>query len=604
MKQSSNKLKAFLPALNDGGKAIAKYLLPSVMALSGVAYSASTLASTTGEQKTLVLMVNFQENPTEQAMTNAEARELMFGTINDYYKANSYNQIWFTGEVVGPFTVPLSNQECNIAFTLEDEAKKQAQASGIVLDDYTRFVFLTTGDGCSSNGSATTSSIPSRVIINGLKEPRVLAHELGHNLGLLHANALDCSEGVFGGTCRTIEYGDSYDTMGSYDMGYFNTFQKERLGWMAASVAPEVTLAQRSGTYTLGAYEENNGQPVAIKIPRGLDENGKQRWLYIEYRQAIAHDGFLADRSYKVFREDVTAGIVIRQATEGDARSSQLLHMKPGSYYEENFGFKDWRDPTLPVGATFTDPESGATISLVSAESGNAEVSIAFGQTSCAEQAPSLSATPLSATEVSAGDQVSYKVSVTNRDSASCAASTVDVQALLPQGWYANSELVSLAPGESVNVTISVTSAVDASADTYSLTINASNSEQIASTQVSYTVTDTSGETPVSPELNALDDQVTLTSVGSIIIDVMANDTLSEPDKVRLISAGGASKGSVELLSDGAVRYTPGKRFKNSDSFSYTISDGITSATANVSIALQKGDTGGGATKPGRGKNK
>ncbi|WP_105199047.1 Ig-like domain-containing protein [Pseudoalteromonas sp. T1lg10] len=604
MKQSSNKLTAFLPALNDGGKTIAKYLLPSVMALSGVAYSASSLASTTGEQKTLVLMVNFQENPAEQPMTSAEARELMFGTINDYYKANSYGQLWFTGEVGGLVTVPLSNQDCNTSYILEEEAKKQAQAKGIDLSGYTRFVYLTTGDGCATEGSATTSSLPSRVIINGAREPRVLAHELGHNLGLRHANALNCTDGVLGGSCRTISYGDSYDTMGNDDMGYFSTFQKERLGWMTSSVAPEISVAERTGTYSLGAYEENDGQPIAIKIPRGPDANGKQRWLYVEYRQAIAHDDFLADRSYSFFRDDVTAGIVVRQATEGDAYSSQLLHMKPNSYYEQQTGYKDWGDPALPVGGTFTDPESGATISLISAQDGKAEVSVTFGQTSCAAQTPSLSATPLSSTEVSAGAQVSYKVSVTNRDSNSCGTSTIDVRALLPQGWYADSEQVSLAPGESVDVTLSVTSAVDAAANTYPLTINASNSDKVASTQVAYTVISSSGELPITPVLKANDDQVAITSLSSVIVDVMANDTLSEPETVRLVTVSGASKGSVELLSDGTVRYTPGKRFKNSDSFSYTISDGITSATANVSIALQKGDTGGGATKPGRGKNK
>ena len=58
------------------------------------------------------------------------------------------------------------------------------------------------------------------------------------------------------------------------------------------------------------------------------------------------------------------------------------------------------------------------------------------------------------------------------------------------------------------------------------------------------------------------------------------------------------AKGRVSLKADGTLTYTPAKRFKNSDSFSYTISDGIDNASATVSITLQDSGGGGGKGKP------
>jgi hypothetical protein len=53
---------------------------------------------------------------------------------------------------------------------------------------------------------------------------------------------------------------------------------------------------------------------------------------------------------------------------------------------------------------------------------------------------------------------------------------------------------------------------------------------------------------------------------------------------------------------DGTLTYTPGKGFKGNDSFTYAITDGTDSATAEVVVSVQ--ETPGGGKGGGKGGNK
>src|SRR5262249_26065764 len=51
--------------------------------------------NTFGVQKTLVMLVNFQDN-LSQPWTLDDVRGVVFGTVSDYFKENSYQQTWLT----------------------------------------------------------------------------------------------------------------------------------------------------------------------------------------------------------------------------------------------------------------------------------------------------------------------------------------------------------------------------------------------------------------------------------------------------------------------------------------------------------------------------
>ena len=207
----------------------------------------------------------------------------------------------------------------------------------------------------------------------------------------------------------------------------------------------------------------------------------------------------------------------------------------------------------------------------------------------CEPADPLLSLTVSSSAEVTPGTTVQYTGSLTNRDSSGCAASNFAVFADIPAGWSASTESVTLAPGASAPITVSITSAVDAAESVYSIGINAENAADTgygSSATVSYLVAASLNSAPV-----AIDDTVFITAKIAIAIDVLANDMDPDGDSLNVIEVTQGAQGSVQISGDGSLLYTPAKKFKGSDSFSYTISDGEKTASAIVAVRLVKSDS-------------
>src|SRR5438093_6289421 len=167
----------------------------------------AAVPNTFGEQRTLVILVNFQDNPI-QPYTLSDAQGVVFGTTSNFFLENSYGQTWLTGDVAGWYTVPVNSTVCDPAFS--GYADSAATAAGANLSAYTHIVYVTPyNSGCGFSGSATVGGNPSRALINGYLELGTVGHEIGHNLGLLHSHSLVCSDGTrIGPTCTRLEYGD------------------------------------------------------------------------------------------------------------------------------------------------------------------------------------------------------------------------------------------------------------------------------------------------------------------------------------------------------------------------------------------------------------
>jgi hypothetical protein len=349
-------------------------------------FTAATLAlpNTFGEQRTLVVLVNFQNNPTAQPFTVSQVRNMVFGSVSNFFYENSYTQTWLSGDVYGWVTIPMNSTVCDTK-VLSQYANNAAAAAGADLSSYTRYVYVFPHNACSFGGyTATTSNSVPRVYLNGNLTFKDVAHELGHSFGLDHAEALECGTASIGTNCSVIDYGDKFDDMGTGST-QLNAYQKERLGWLNYGASPSITTVESSGTYFIEPLETlSTGGAKALKILKSIDPiTGDKTWYYVEFRQAVGADAGLS--AYP----NVTTGALIHQATQfSDSFNlfySYLLDMTPET--------SSWLDPALPVGRSFQDTDAGITVSIISVGSTGATVIVTFGN-STATPTPTPTATP------------------------------------------------------------------------------------------------------------------------------------------------------------------------------------------------------------------
>lgn len=328
----------------------------------------SARAGTFGEQKTAVVLVNFADRPTEPISPD-DAYRLVFGTVSDFYWEGSYRATFLAGDVFGWFTVPVDSGVCDVNL-LAGEADKAAAAAGVDLSGYDRLIYLAPQNSCTATGYHSGTALPSRTwVITDWPNARVIAHELGHNFGLSHSQALDCGAATIGDDCINRSYGDAADTMGSGNAPHFNAFQKELLGWLGTGGQPGLTAVAESGRYPIAPLSSGSGGSRGLKIPRGTDAiTGEINYYYVEYRQPTGFDAVLGSVG------NLTEGVLIH--TGGINQYSVLLDMTPDS--DPSSSYHDINDSALTVGRTYVDGDAGVAITLVSADAAGAVVDVAL----------------------------------------------------------------------------------------------------------------------------------------------------------------------------------------------------------------------------------
>jgi Gametolysin peptidase M11/NPCBM-associated, NEW3 domain of alpha-galactosidase len=422
--------------------------------------------NTFGPQKTLVLLVNFQDNASQPYSTDY-AQDVVFNTTSNFHYENSYGQTWLEGDVRGWFTLPINGATCDFN-AIYFAARQAATDAGIHLADYKRFIYaFPSTDSCGWWGLGTVGGNPSHAWINGSLQLRVVGHETGHNLGLYHSHALECGATTIGSSCTKYEYGDTVDIMGS-TAGHYNAYQKEWLGWLNYGASPPVTTADQDGVYAIDNYELPGTNPKAVKILKATDPNtGYKDWYYVERRQALGFDDPFSTNA------NLMNGVVVHTGSESSPDTSYLLDMTPET--------GSWFDPALGVGQSFYDPTAGVTISVLSADNSGASISVSYGPPQCTPGNPLVSLSgPGQA--VAAGTTVTYTVTIKNNDFG-CAASTFNLQGGVPEGWTAElASSVSIDAGATQSLSFRVTSPFNAAAGSYGISATATKADDAGST--------------------------------------------------------------------------------------------------------------------------
>ncbi len=547
---------------------------------------------TTGEQKTAVLLVKFAEDGVVTAFSPDDAQRIVFEEVNDFLIENSFGHTWLSGEVEGWYTLDMP-RTCS----REEIASAADFASGIDPRAYDRLIYvLPRNDACPWSGAGTIGGYPSRAWINGELTLNVVAHELGHNFGLFHSNALECDSVPFASDCVALDYGDTIDAMGKIAPGHFNAFQKERLGWLDFEATPTITHVEVDGRYTIDAYETPTDSPKALKIARGKDpQTGATQWYYLEYRQAVGFDQFLARRSFTFYRQDVSHGIVVRLGAEDDARSSQLLHMKDEPRYEDLFERPDWLDPALSFGESFNDAQSGLAITPLWADGSQAEVQIELGSQSCLPRPPAVVLKDAETTwsHMLAGAAAELSLEIENRNDASCDDAQFVLDASVAPGWFVEFERpnVVLESGASERIMLRLEPPAGAHPGFYDVLLTASSDDlgidTVSSVTASYVVTTAHANTPPV----AVTDVVDAGTQAAISIDVLANDMDANADQLVIVAVDQPELGRVELNADSTITYFPPPLGTGRATFDYTITDGThiarTSAIVDFSAATR-----------------
>jgi hypothetical protein len=352
-----------------------------------------------GDRDTLVIMFNFADKPTYYDYTPEEMRGSMFtdtDSVATYYNEVSFGTVTYSGkndgtladhdglpgDVAGWYTINQDSTTCNET-SWASAAQSAAEAEGWDLAGYEHIIhYFPLVTSCSFRGRGQLGG--SSTWVNGSapvwEQPLefIIAHELGHNLTLHHAEGYSCSQGgvqvSFSGTCTTLAYEDRFDTMGrAYRQ--LNTFNKSHLGWISGT---DIVTAAGGGTYTLDPLEIPSGgaNPQVLRVDRGK-EKGKTTYLYVEFRRPIGFDAPVTD-----------TGAQIRLAPHFTSNAvTWLLDTDPST---ATFG-----DATLLAGHGFIDPVKNIWIRTISSDGSTLTVSVERNRSNSAPQTQAGTAHPL-----------------------------------------------------------------------------------------------------------------------------------------------------------------------------------------------------------------
>ncbi|MDP3703989.1 MAG: hypothetical protein Q8R78_06335 [Candidatus Omnitrophota bacterium] len=372
-----------------------------------------------GEQKTLILLANLQDYPETLGITPLGVHRKVFSSgasVNAFFEEASYGKTWLTGDVVGWYTLPFSaplDPDC--AFGAAHRAATMLAADPEVdFTNYRRFVFLFVmrywdeeagqWSVCVAGGNSDVGS-SIRVTPDGpvwatdstisQDEEGVFAHELGHALGMWHANGWTCpplfsAGGTLDPAC-SVGYWDPFEVMGGRVRGHPNAPHKETLAWLEPSQLIDIDISQQGGQFTIEPIAVNSPTPKALRIHRGAFEPV----YYVEHRWPIGFDA----------EQELIGGIQHGALLHWTHKERPIINVGDTQLTDTTLGSlpgsQDATDAAVLAGQSFQEPVLGFELETLLADAGGLVVDVQPIAPSVLAPPVGLTTVALSPTEIS-----------------------------------------------------------------------------------------------------------------------------------------------------------------------------------------------------------
>ena len=338
----------------------------SVSVLSRASTTPRTTATAAVHSITVVLALPTGNKPDK--VTAASLTSIVNGGVSRFWSQESDGRISFkVSKAVG--WTKLSSSCANM-WAVWDEVQRRI---GFVPGQRRHLVIYAPPSAGCPTGLATVGSaadVGGNVTVGGTTTS-LIAHELGHNLGLGHSEALTCSgrtdavitAGGFGPNCHQIPYGDWYDVMGiSWEnLGSLSTAHAFRLGLLSATT---VATARGPLRVTLRPVSTR----VGVRTLRVVDPSGST--YVIEYRPASGADAWL---STSADWRGLDPGVLLRRINPEDPTQTLLLDPTP-STSSSNGDI----EVALPAGRTVTTASGRVSIVVESVSANAVTVAVAM----------------------------------------------------------------------------------------------------------------------------------------------------------------------------------------------------------------------------------
>jgi hypothetical protein len=338
-----------------------------------------------GTPRTVAIVVITFSTSVAPTYTDGALQDVLVNSpssVSNYFDEQSYGAVSFRG-IVNPAgdvfhaTISSNGSGCGLNMWQTWGSQAAAAVGSSTLDQYDHVIYVFNSQ--HTCGWAGLAYMPgSEVYIDNAFTLPVVAHELGHNLGVHHAASLRCTGGgqnvAFSSAayaCTPSEYGDPYDIMGSSATNQQNAFHKLQSGWLTA---PRVQTITASGDYTVAPLESSSGV-VLLLVPHvttgAIAPTNPSTLLgdtfALDFRQPNGIFDNYAPGSAAV------SGVQIRlvQTPGGAANQTQLIDTTPLT--------STFADAALTQGSTFTDATDSITITTADVNPLGATVHVTVG---------------------------------------------------------------------------------------------------------------------------------------------------------------------------------------------------------------------------------